>query len=186
MHIFGFFDRRPLARRMAEEIEQEAERYRARCRELHEEFLDWLRRRDRARADLAAVDEEMSELQGAGITLLGRLNAATTTGDEGGLAEFEQGYKKNSKRLDKVGRRRDKVARRLAALELDEREAANELARDAEAVVEEHAARTQEMRERLAKLLAMLDEQHEAVANAAAPLVEEHERRQPQKELEEG
>jgi len=186
MHIFGFFDRRPLAERMAKEIEKETERHRARCRELHEEFLDWLRRRDRARADLATVDEEMSELQGAGITLLGRLNAATTTGDEGGLAEFEQGYKTNSKRLDKVGRRRDKAARRLAALELDEREAANELARDAAAVVEEHAARTQEIRERLEKLLEMLDEQHEAVANAAVPLVGEHERRQPQKELEGG
>jgi chromosome segregation ATPase len=186
MHIFGFFDRRPLAERMAGEIEQESERHRARCRELHEEFLDWLRRRDRARADLAAVDEEMRELQGAGITLLGRLNAATTTGDEGGLAEFEQGYKKNSKQLDKVGRRRDKAARRLAALELDEREVANELARDAAEVVEEHAARTQEIRERLEKLLVMLDEQHEAVAKAAVPMLEEHERRQPQKELEEG
>jgi chromosome segregation ATPase len=186
MHIFGFFDRRPLAERMAGEIEQESERHRARCRELHEEFLDWLRRRDRARADLAAVDEEMRELQGAGITLLGRLNAATTTGDEGGLAEFEQGYKKNSKQLDKVGRRRDKAARRLAALELDEREVANELARDAAEVVEEHAARTQEIRERLEKLLVMLDEQHKAVAKAAVPMLEEHERRQPQKELEEG
>ena len=186
MHIFGFFVRRPLAERMAGEIEQESERHRARCRELHEEFLDWLRRRDRARADLAAVDEEMRELQGAGITLLGRLNAATTTGDEGGLAEFEQGYKKNSKQLDKVGRRRDKAARRLAALELDEREVANELARDAAEVVEEHAARTQEIRERLEKLLVMLDEQHEAVAKAAVPMLEEHERRQPQKELEEG
>ena len=186
MHIFGFFDRRPLAERMAGEIEQESERHRARCRELHEEFLDWLRRRDRARADLAAVDEEMRELQGAGITLLGRLNAATTTGDEGGLAEFEQGYKKNSKQHDKVGRRRDKAARRLAALELDEREVANELARDAAEVVEEHAARTQEIRERLEKLLVMLDEQHEAVAKAAVPMLEEHERRQPQKELEEG
>lgn len=186
MHIFGFFDRRPLAERMAGEIEQESERHRARCRELHEEFLDWLRRRDRARADLAAVDEEMRALQGAGITLLGRLNAATTTGDEGGLAEFEQGYKKNSKQLDKVGRRRDKAARRLAALELDEREVANELARDAAEVVEEHAARTQEMRERLEKLLVMLDEHHEAVAKAAVPMVEEHQRRQPQKELEEG
>jgi chromosome segregation ATPase len=186
MHIFGFLDRRPLAERMAEEIRQEAERYRARCRELHEEFLDWLRRRDRARADLAAVDEEMSELQGAGITLLGRLNAATTTGDEGGLAEFERGYKKNSKQLDKVGRRRDKTARRLAALEFDEREVANELAREAATVVEEHAARTREMRESLERLLVMLDEQHEAVANAAVPLVEERERRQPQKELEEG
>jgi len=186
MHIFGFLDRRPLAERMAEEIRQEAERYRARCRELHEEFLDWLRRRDRARADLAAVDEEMSALQGAGITLLGRLNAATTTGDEGGLAEFERGYKKNSKQLDKVGRRRDKTARRLADLEFDEREVANELAREAATVVEEHAARTQEMRESLERLLVMLDEQHEAVANAAVPLVEERERRQPQKELEEG
>jgi chromosome segregation ATPase len=186
MHIFGFLDRRPLAERMAEEIRQEAERYRARCRELHEEFLDWLRRRDRARADLAAVDEEMSALQGAGVTLLGRLNAATTTGDEGGLAEFERGYKKNSKQLDKVGRRRDKTARRLAALEFDEREVANELAREAATVVEEHAARTEEMRESLERLLAMLDEQHEAVANAAVPLVEERERRQPQKELEEG
>ena len=38
MHIFGFFDRRPLTERMAEEIQQEAERYRARCRELHQEF----------------------------------------------------------------------------------------------------------------------------------------------------
>jgi hypothetical protein len=42
------------------------------------------------------------------------------------------------------------------------------------------------MRERLEKLLVMLDEQHEAVAKAAVPMVEEHERRQPQKELEEG
>jgi chromosome segregation ATPase len=186
MHIFGFFDRRPLAERMAEEIEQEAERYRARCRELHEEFLDWLRSRDQARADLAAVDEEMSELQGAGITLLGRLNAATTTGDEGGLAEFERGYKKNSKQLDKIGRKRDKAARRLAALELDEREAAGELARDAAAVVEEHATSTREMKERLEELLVMLDERHEAVAKAAVPLTGEHVRRQPPKELEEG
>jgi len=186
MHIFGFFDRRPLAERMAEEIRQETDRSRARCRELHQEFLDWLRRRDRARADLAAVDEEMSALQGAGVTLLGRLNAATTTGDEGRLAEFEQGYKKNSKQLDKVGRRRDKTARRLAALEFDEREVANELAREAATVVEEHVARTREMRESLERLLVMLDEQHEAVANAAVPLVEERERRQPQKELEEG
>src|SRR3712207_3801050 len=186
MRIFGFFDRRPLAERMTGKIQQEAERSRARCRALHEEFLDWLRDRDRARADLAAVDEEMSALQGAGITLLGRLNAATTTGDEGELAEFEQGYKRNSKQLDKVGRRRDKAARRLAALDFDEREFANELAREAVTVVEEHAARTQEMRERLERLLVMLDEQHEAVANTAVPLVEEHQRRQPQKELEEG
>lgn len=186
MHIFGFFDRRPLAERMAEEIERETESYRGRCRELHEEFLDRLRSRDRARADLAAVDEEMSELQGAGVTLLSRLNAATTSGDEGGLAEFERGYKDNSKRLDRVGRKRDKTARRLAALELDEREAADELARDAEAVVEEHAARVEEMKERLKNLLEMLDERHEAVAKAAVPLVEEHERRQPPKELEEG
>jgi len=186
MHIFGFFERRPLAERMAEEIEREAEQYRTRCRELHEEFLDWLRRRDRARADLAAVDKEMSELQGAGVTLLGRLNTATTTDDEGGLAEFERGYKDNSKRLDKVGRRRDKTARRLAALELDEREAAGELARDAATVVEEHAARAREMKERLKNLLEMLDERHDVVAKAAVPLVEEHERRQPPKELEEG
>lgn len=186
MHIFGFFDRRPLAERMAEEIERETERYRGRCRELHEEFLDRLRSRDRARADLAAVDEEMSELQGAGVTLLGRLNAATTTGDEGGLAEFERGYKDNSKRLDRVGRRRDKTARRLAALELDEREAAGELASDAATVVEEHATRTAEMKERLRNLLEMLDERHDVVAKAAIPLAEEHERRQPPKELEEG
>ena len=183
MPIFGFFDRRPLAERMAAEIDRESERYRRRCEELHEEFLGRLRNRDRARADLAAVDEEMSELQGTGITLLGRLNAATTGDDEGGLAEFERGYKENSRLLDKVGRRRDKTARRLAALELDEKEAADELARNAAAQVEEHAERTREIKERLEDLLRALDERHEEVARAAAPLTEEHERRQPPKEL---
>ena len=184
MPIFGFFDRRPLAERMAAEIDRESERYRRRCEELHEEFLSRLRSRDRARADLAAVDGEMSELQGTGVTLLGRLNAATTSGDEKGLAEFERGYKENSRRLDKVGRRRDKAARRLAALELDEREAAGELARDAAAVVEEHAERTREMKERLESLLQALVERHEEVTRAAGLLTEEYERRQPPKELE--
>ena len=184
MPIFGFFDRRPLAERMAAEIDRESELYKRRCEELHEEFLSRLRSRDRARADLAAVEEEMSELQGMGVTLLGRLNAATTKGDEGALAEFERGYKQNSRRLDRVGRRRDKAARRLAALELDEREAAGELARNAQAAVEEHAERTREIKGRLQDLLRVLDERHEEVARAAVPLAEEHERRQPRKELE--
>ena len=184
MPIFGFFDRRSLVERMAAEIARESELYKRRCDELHEEFLSRLRSRDRAREDLAAVEEEMRELQGTGVALLGRLNAATTGGDEGALAEFERGYKQNSRRLDRVGRRRDKAARRLAALELDEREAVGELARAAAAVVEEHAERTREIRGRLEDLLRALDERHEEVARAAVPLTEEHERRQPPKEIE--
>ncbi len=186
MPIFGLFERKTLAERMAVEIDRESERYKRRCEELHEEFTSRLRSRDQARADLAVVDEEMVQLQGTGVTLLGRLNAATTGGDERGLAEFERGYKQNSRRLDRVGRRRDKAARRLAAVELDEREAAGELARNASAVVEEHAARTREMKEQLKSLLEALDERHEEVARAAVPLTEEHERRQPRKELEGG
>lgn len=179
-----FFRRKPLTEGLAAQINREAERYERRCEEMHEEFLERLRSRDRARAELAAVEGEMSELQGAGVDLLGRLNAATTAGDEGAISDFEKGYKENSKRLDRVGRRRDKAARKLAALDLDEREAADELARDASAVVEEHAARTRELKERLEGLLAQLDERHEAVAKAALPLAEEHERRRPRGEIE--
>ncbi len=183
MRIFG---RRTLVERIRGEIEGEAGRSKRHCEELHEELETRLRRRDEAREALRLVDEEIRELQGVGVSLLGRLNAATTAGDEGKLEAFQKSYQRNSRLLNRVGRRRDKAARRVAATELNEREVVEELARAAAATVEEHAVHTGRLKESLKALIELLDERHEEVARSAVPLAEEHERRvRPRGELEE-
>lgn len=183
MRIFG---RKTLVQQMESEIEEEAELSKDLCEELHEEFKERLRRRDEARRTLRSVEEEIQELQGVGVSLLGRLNAANAAGDEKKLQEFQKAYRRNSQVLDRVGRRRDKAARGVAAADLDERETAEELARAGAAVLEDHAEHTTEVKERLKALIEVLDKRHEEVALAAAPLVEEHERRvRPRGELEE-
>jgi hypothetical protein len=184
MWIFG--SKKPLDERMEDEIGAEAEKSKELCEELHEEFLARLRRRDEAREALEAVNEEIRDLQGVGVSLLGRLNAAMEAGDESRLDEFRKAYKQNSRELDRVGRRREKAARELAEADLNEREAAEELSRAAAAVVEDHAEHTGRVKERLKALMDALDERHEEVALSAVPLAEEHERRsRPRAELEE-
>lgn len=175
------FKRSMLADQIAAEIQQEAELYKKRCRGLHEEFRERLQHRDEAKTELAQIDAELSSLQGRGISLLSQLNAATRSGDDDKLREMEKSYGKNSRELDRVGRRREKAARRFAAADLDEEETARELARKASNLLEEHAARTRELKGRLIELLDALDVQKGEVNRAAGPLIEEHDlRRQPQ------
>ncbi|MDP9426856.1 MAG: hypothetical protein M3P37_12710 [Actinomycetota bacterium] len=171
------FKRSTLADQMAAEIQQEAELYKERCKGLHQEFRERLRRRDETKTELVEIDAELSRLQGRGISLLGQLNAATRSGDDDKLREMEKNYGKNSRELDRVGRRREKAARRFAAADLDEEETARELARTASNLLEEHAARTRELKGRLIELLDTLDVQKGEVSRAAASLVEEHDLR---------
>lgn len=174
------FKKSTLADQMADEIQNEARLYKERCKGLHEEFRERLRRRDEAKALLAELDAEMSRLQGRGVSLLGQLNAATRSGDEEKLREMEKSYGRNSRELDRVGRRREKAARQFAAADLDEEETARELARAASDLLDEHAARTRELKGRLIELLDALDVQKGDVNRAAAPLIEEHDlRRSP-------
>lgn len=174
------FKRSTLADQMAAEIQQEAALYKERCRELHEEFRERLRRRDETKTELAEFDAELSRLQGRGVSLLGQMNAATRGGDDERLREMEKSYGKNSRELDRVGRRREKAARRFADADLDEEETARELARTASDLLEEHAAHTRELKGRLIELLDALDVQKGEVNRAAAPLIEEHDlRRSP-------
>lgn len=179
------FRRATLPELMATEIEREAELFRRYCDELHEEFKERIQRRNEARATLPPLNEEVAKLQGVGVSLLRRLNAANQDGDEQKLQEFRKSYKKNVRQLDKAVRRRDRVAEALAASEHDEQDAARELAQDAADVVEDHAARVRELKERLEGLMKALDEHHEEVAQAAAPLEEEYERRRPDGETDE-
>lgn len=174
------FKRSTLADQMAVEIQQEAALYKERCKGLHEEFRERLRRRDETKAELAEFDAELSGLQGRGISLLGQLNDATRSGDDERLREMEKSYGRNSRELDRVGRRREKAARRFAAADLDEEESARALARAASDLLEEHAAHTRELKGRLIELLDALDVQKGEVNRAAAPLIEEHDlRRSP-------
>lgn len=174
------FKRSTLADQMAAEIQQEAALYKERCKGLHEEFQERLRRRDEAKSELAEVDAELSRLQGRGISLLGQLNDATRNGDDERLREMEKSYGRNSRELDRVGRRREKAARRFATAGLDEEESARTLARTASDLLEEHAAHTRELKGRLIELLDTLDVQKGEVNRAAAPLIEEHDlRRSP-------
>lgn len=174
------FKRSTLADQMAVEIQQEAALYKERCKGLHEEFRERVHRRDEAKAELAEVDAELSTLQGRGISLLGQLNDATRSGDDERLREMEKSYGRNSRELDRVGRRREKAARRFATAGLDEEESARALARTASDLLEEHAAHTRELKGRLIELLDTLDVQKGEVNRAAAPLIEEHDlRRSP-------
>ena len=174
------FKRSTMADQIAAEIEQEAERYKERCKNLHEEFRERLRSRDEAKTELAGFDAELSRLQGRGVSLLGQLNAATRSGDDERLREMEKSYGRNSRELDRVGRRREKAARRFDAADLDEEQTARELARAASDLLEEHAARTRELKGRLIELLDALDVQKGEVNRAAASLIEEHDlRRSP-------
>lgn len=174
------FKRSTLADQIAAEIQQEGALYKERCKALHEEFRERLRNRDETKTELAEIDAEMSTLQGRGISLLGQLNAATRSGDDEKLREAGKGYGRNSRDLDKVGRRREKAARRFAAADLDEEETARELARAASNLLEEHAARTRELKGRLIELLDALDAQKAEVSRAAASLIEENDlRRSP-------
>ncbi|CAA9472994.1 MAG: hypothetical protein AVDCRST_MAG25-2176 [uncultured Rubrobacteraceae bacterium] len=174
------FKRSTLADQMAVEIQQEAALYKERCKNLHEEFRERLRRRDETKAELAEIDTELSRLQGRGISLLGQLNDATRSGDDDRLREMEKSYGRNSRELDRVGRRREKAARRFAAADLDEEESARSLARAASDLLDEHAARTRELKGRLIELLDTLDVQKGEVSRAAASLIEEHDlRRRP-------
>ena len=174
------FKRSTLADQMAAEIQQEAELYKERCKALHDEFRERLRRRDETKTELAEFDAELSSLQGRGVSLLGQLNDATRGGDDDRLRETEKNYGRNSRELDRVGRRREKSARRVADADLDEEETARELARAASDLLEEHAARTRELKGRLIELLDALDVQKGEVSRAAAPLIEEHDlRRSP-------
>ena len=173
------FKKSTLADQMAAEIENEAESYKGRCKELHEEFRERLRRRDETKTALAEYDAELSRLQGRGISLLGQLNDATRSGDDARLKEMERSYGRNSRELDRVGRRREKAARAFAAADLDEEETARELARAASDLLDEHAARTRELKGRLIELLDALDVQKGEVNRAAAPLIEEHDLRSP-------
>lgn len=174
MRIFG---RKTLVELMEDEIREGAEQGKGACAELHAEFEGRLQRRYRAREEFRLAQGKVQELQGVGVSLLRRLNAANAAGDEGKLEEFQKAYRQNSRLLDRVGRRRDQAARGLAADELDEREAAAELAQAGAAVVDEHAEHIAKLKQRLEGLIETLDKRHEEVAQSAVPLAEEHERR---------
>ncbi len=174
---------KPPEERMISEARAELEDYLRRCEALHEEFKQRLRVRDDARAALSEADERIKSLQMEGVSLLGDFSAAMSAADEDRLRELERGYKRHSRELAKAEKRRDGLARRLEAVEIDEQEAARGLRDAVSEVLGEYAGRVRERKQWLIGVMEALDEQREELARTAAPIIEEHESRQPPEKL---
>lgn len=169
--------------RMISEVRGELEDYRRRCETLHEEFRRRLRVRDDARTALSEAEEQIKSLQMEGVSLLGDFSAAMSAADDEKLRELERGYKRHSRELGKAEKHRDRLAGRLNAVEVDEKEAAQELREAVSGVLGEYSRRIQERKQWLASAMEILEDQREELGRAAAPLIEEHESRRSPEEL---
>lgn len=178
-----FSRNKPPEARMISEVRAELEDYRRRCEALHEEFRQRLRVRDDARAALSESEESIKSLQMEGVSLLSDFSAAMSAGDDEKLREAERGYKRHSRELAKAEKRRDTLAGRLKAVEVNDEEAARELRDAVSEVLDEYARRVEERKQWLIGVIETLDEQREELARAADPLVEEYESRKSPEEL---
>lgn len=169
--------------RMISEVRGELEDYRRRCETLHEEFRQRLRVRDDARAALSEAEEQIKSLQMEGVSLLGDFSAAMSAADDEKLRELERGYKRHSRELGKAEKHRDRLTDRLDIVEVDEKEAAQELREAVSGVLDEYSRRIQERKQWLTSAMEILEDQREELGWAAAPLIEEHESRQSPEEL---
>ena len=171
--------------RMLLEIEAELQSHVERCKVLHENFEQQLRRRDEALATLAEADGRIKELQREGVSLLGSLNRAMVSGDEDRLRRLEGSQKENSRELVRARKSRENAARQLDEVELDEVEAARGLKQDVLDVLHGYAALVEQRRERLDMLLGTLKDKQGELAQTAAPIIAEYESRRGE-EGEEG
>ena len=165
--------------RMDSEIEDELAVFRKRCEDLHDEFRRKLRNRDEARAALSEAEERISSVQIEGVTLLGKLNAAMSAGDEARIRDLERGYKRNNRDLMRAQKTRDAAARKLEPVEVDDESVVRKLKNDASEVLDEYAERVRERKQRLTDIAEKLDKNQEALARDAAPLTGEYEPRHP-------
>lgn len=164
--------RRTFEEQIAAGVEREFERYSRRCRELREDFQQRMRLRDEARKELAAVEAEIRDLHGTGVSLLGEMNAAMLDEDERTLKQVKSRQDAHSRKLGGAQSRKDRVAKRLAGLEFDEDEAARELAEAGREQLAEAGARAEELKSLLNKLL---DAQQREISEAAGLPAWEHE-----------
>ena len=169
--------------RMVSDIEDELAVYRKRCETLHEEFLQKLSTRDKARTALSEAEERISSVRMEGVALLGNLNAAMSEGDEDQIKDLERGYKRNNRDLVRAQKTRDAAARKLEAVEVDDERAVSELKTDVSEVLDEYAERVWERKQRLTGFMESLDKNREALARDAAPLTGEYQPRRPPEEL---
>lgn len=175
--------RRSFEEQMAAGVEREFEQYKRRCRELHEDFLRRMRLRDEARHDLSVVEEEIRDLQGRGVSLLGEMNSAMLEEDERVLRDVRSRHDAFSREIGRAQGRRDRISRNLAEIELDEREAARELMRAGQEQLKEAGARAEELKSYLDDLL---DAQRREISEEAGLLAEEHESRGEEQEEQQG
>lgn len=164
---------------MLREIESEVRGHRERCEALHESFKQRLKRRDEARAALWEAEERIEGLQQEGVSLLGSLNRAMVSGDEDRLRKLEGSHKENSRGLVRARKNRENAVRRLKEADLDEVEAARELRQAVLEVLESYASHVGERRERLETLMDTLKERQGELAQTAAPIIAEYEKRRP-------
>lgn len=163
--------RRSLEEQMSVEVEREFERYRRRCEELHEEFLYRVRMRDEMREELAAIDEEIQDLQGRGVSLLGEMNTAMLEEDDRTLKSVRSRHDTFSREIGRAQSRKDSVAKKLAELEFDEQELARELMEASQSQLEEATARARELKTFFDELL---DARQREISEAADLLTGEH------------
>ncbi|CAN5528875.1 hypothetical protein BH24ACT22_BH24ACT22_07520 [soil metagenome] len=169
--------------RMASEIEAELAVFRKRCETLHEEFLQRLRTRDEARAELSEAEERISSVQMEGVGLLGNINAAMSEGDDEKAKEHERSYKKNNRDLSRAQKKRDAAARRLEAVDVDDESAVSKLKTDVSKVLDEYAARVRDRKQRLTGFMDNLDKNQEALVRDAAPLTGDYDPRRSSEKL---
>ncbi len=165
--------------RMISEIGSELEAYRSRCETLHEEFRKKLRVRDEARAALAGADERIEALQKEGVSLLGNLNTAISGGEEEKLKGLESKTRRNARDLARARKSRERLARKLEAVEVNDGAAVRELKAAASEVLDEYSERVAERKRWLAGTADTLDSQREKLAREASPLTGEYEPVQP-------
>ena len=161
--------------RMISEIGSELEAYRRRCEALHGEFRKKLRTRDDARAALAEADERIDTLQKEGVSLLGNLNAAISEDEGEKLKELESKTRRNTRDLTRARKSRERLARKLEAVEVDDEAAVRELKTAASEVLDEYSERVAERKRWLAGTADTLDSQRERLAREASPLTGEYE-----------
>lgn len=170
---------RSLEAQISDGVEREFERYRRRCEELREEFLDRVKLRDEVLEEMEATEEEIRDLQGRGVSLLGEMNSAMLQSDERPLKEIRSRHDAFSRELGRVQSKKDRLAKRLAEIEFDEREAARELAQAGEDQLEEAHARAEDLKAHLGELL---EARQREISETVKLLSGEHESRREEQE----
>lgn len=164
--------RRSFEEQIAAGAEREFEQYKRRCRELIENSRQRMRLRDEARKELSAVEAEIQNLHGKGVSLLGEMNAAMLDEDERILKQVQSRQDSFSRELSNAQSRKDRVAKRLAELEFDDDEAARELAKAGQEQIAQARARAGEL---MSFLGDQLEKQQREISEVAGTLTGESE-----------